>query len=679
MQSLNWYIRRLQSMSPAEVGWRAKSGLRDIIDRIRIPLGVCLPGNAGAAIEDRRFAPGFSVSDVEPGEWASLPPDRIESRWLERLRDRAEKILRNRLGLFHPQDCDLGDPIDWNRDHEFGIRPPMRIASSIDYRNFRVTGDAKNVWEPNRHHHLVVLGRACRASGDCRYAEAVIGHIDSWVRQCPFGMGMNWRSPLELAIRLINWVWAIDLIRDTGLLTREFLKRLRHVAYLHLWEIRRKYSRGSSANNHLIGEAAGVFIGASYFPEFPNAPRWGEESRAILAHEITAQTYADGFSREHAFGYHLFILQFFLLAGIVARKTGADFPQEYWARLEKMTEFAGAMMEGGGTPGMNGDCDDGYVLDLGSGPGDVAAVMSTGAVLYGRPDFKSLSGDFSEQTLWLLGRGSRESYDAIETINIDGTLKSRAFPESGYYLLQAGKRGTRDAVSVVFDCAELGFQSIAAHGHADALSFTMRAFGVYIFVDPGTYDYFSFLPWRDYFRSTRAHNTVMIDGCDQSVMLGPFLWGKRARSHCTKWEVRENGGSVTGEHDGYSRMADPVLHRRTLDLDGVTKGLTIRDEIFGKDSHDMEIRFHLSEDCKLSGERGSLYEIATRNGNVFLELDPQLSVKAIRGSEDPIVGWVSRGYHHKTPCVTIIGSGKCEGNSRFTSRIYYGMENTRKV
>lgn len=140
--------------------------------------------------------------------------------------------------------------------------------SCLDYRDLRVTGDAKVVWEPIRHHHLVVLARAYRATGDVRYASAVVEQLESWLEQCPFGQGMNWRSPLELAIRLINWVWAVDLIREAGLVKGMLQACLRQAAYLHLWEITRKYSRGSSANNHRIGEAAGVFTASSSFPDW---------------------------------------------------------------------------------------------------------------------------------------------------------------------------------------------------------------------------------------------------------------------------------------------------------------------------------------------------------------------------------------------------------------------------
>ncbi|MBM4258475.1 MAG: hypothetical protein FJ147_21580 [Deltaproteobacteria bacterium] len=147
---------------------------------------------------------------------------------------------------------------------------------------------------------------------------------------------------------------------------------------------------------------------------------------------------------------------------------------------------------------------------------------------------------------------------------------------------------SKHSLSLLFDCGNLGSQSIAAHGHADALSFTLRAFGQHIFVDPGTYDYFRYPDWRDYFRSTCAHNTLMVDARDQSEMLGPFLWGRRAEARCVSWEPRPNGGRVIGEHDGYAQLADPVIHRRCVDFDGELKTLTVTDSLSACESYNVK-------------------------------------------------------------------------------------------
>jgi hypothetical protein len=116
-----------------------------------------------------------------------------------------------------------------------------------------------------------------------------------------------------------------------------------------------------------------------------------------------------------------------------------------------------------------------------------------------------------------------------------------------------------------------------------------------VFVDPGTFDYFTYPEWRKYFRSTAAHNTAEIDGEDQSAMLGPFLWGDRAVSRCTRFETKGAGGIVSGEHDGYARLSPPARHSRTIDMDAESGSVIVTDEFLSKGAHHLRILFHVAE------------------------------------------------------------------------------------
>jgi hypothetical protein len=225
---------------------------------------------------------------------------------------------------------------------------------------------------------------------------------------------------------------------------------------------------------------------------------------------------------------------------------------------------------------------------------------------------------------------------------------------------------------VLFDCGELGFGSLAAHGHADALSFCVRVAGHDVLVDPGTYDYFSFPAWREYFRGTRAHNTLVLDGRDQSRMLGPFLWGRRARARCLAWRTEAGRTLVSGEHDGYAGLPAPALHRRTLELDPSSGSLTIRDELLSSGAHDVALYFHLAEACVPRRQGGSAYEIRVGGRRLRLALDPSLETQALSGSVDPIAGWVSRGYHRKAPATTLVARARCAGNASFECRLEFG-------
>ena len=190
--------------------------------------------------------------------------------------------------------------------------------------------------------------------------------------------------------------------------------------------------------------------------------------------------------------------------------------------------MAGRLAGGGCIPQL-GDSDVGYVLDLETDGDRARNLLAVGAALFGRSDFKELAEDAHERVYWLLGNDGCRVFDGLGSLlRKEGAfaIRSRAFPESGYYLLQCGGRGPDDdRISVSFDCGALGFGSIAAHGHADALSLTVRISGVDVLIDPGTYDYFTFPEWRRYFRSTPAHHTITVDGLSQSENRGPVRWG----------------------------------------------------------------------------------------------------------------------------------------------------------
>ena len=651
-------------MPPGEIRWRIAGKLRDQVGRFQL--------DRAARAADR---PAHRDAERRPVTVSLRPPmtaDRLDANCTDQLLSYADALCRNRLSIFNLDRVDVSPAINWNYDYSSRRSTPLTYAPRIDYRDYATVGDAKFVWEPNRHQHLVVLGRAFCVTGDRRYAQTLVDQMASWMDACPYGRGMNWRSPLELAIRLVNWAWALDLIRDSDLPSSQLWHRILASVRLHLREITRKYSRYSSANNHLIGEAAGVFIASRFFATLNNAATWAADSHRILTREIDRQTHADGGNREQALGYHMFVIEFFVLAGLAGRRTGMDFPKSYWRRLEAMFDYLAAFVEGGDHPPMYGDCDDGYVLDCGGWPDRPRALLGVGAALFDRPDLGRISRGVGEPAHWLLGDDTADRMTARLAIEpSEMRISSRALDTSGYYLLQTGcvTPDGDDRLSVILDCGTLGFGSLAAHGHADALSFTLRAYGEDILVDPGTYDYFTHPQWRAYFRGTRAHNTVLIDERDQSQMTGPFLWGERAAARCVEWRPTEDGGSVLGEHNGYAGLSDPVIHQRRVQVSGSGGLVSITDHLRGRADHTAVMYLHFAENVRVDPLGHNCYRARSRRGEATIEFAHELSVTSVRGSEAPIQGWVSRAYHHKAPSTTLVGRWAFAGESRVVTHI----------
>lgn len=665
VQSLSWYRNRLLSMQPGEIAWRVSNLVRDKVDRALLgrrqkTLAVSATAQGQSSAPSHSRLPLISLPDNAP---------KSEDAWRAALIAEADEIVRHHIRLIGRRRVDVGTPIRWNHEHNKDAPTPTTYAGDIDYRDYDETGDCKWVWELNRHHHLVVLGRAYRLTENDAYAREVVAQMLVWIDACEFGTGMNWRSPLELSIRLINWAYALELILPAGVLNDGDRRRIETSIYQHCWDVSRKYSRYSSANNHLIGEAAGVYVAACRFPHLPNAAAWRDEARRILIEEIQNQVDDDGVHRELATGYHLFVLQFFLVSFVVGERSGDSFPQEYQKRLASMCEFLAALTNAGRMPQFC-DCDDGYVLDLGGQRGDPIPWLRAAECLGEEFSLASAGADMhpasreadAETAFWLLGvSGSIESRTKATGNRQRGALESRCFADAGIYLLQSGSMANGDAVSATVDVGPLGFKSIAAHGHADALSVTLRAFGVEFLIDPGTYDYFTYPEWRDYFRSTRAHNTLEIDGLDQSEMLGKFLWGRRAEARCIAWRPGDEGATLVAEHDGYTRLDDPVTHRRTVELDALQRVLQIEDELQSAAPHQAALHFHIAPECRVEQIDDSRIRATRDEGAIELLLPAMSVITMVYGATAPILGWCSRAYHERQPITTVRAGFRVEG------------------
>ncbi len=643
-------------MSLAEVIWRATSLVRDQVDRVAIPAGL-IPSTPDFQPKSiREFRPGFEISR----NFLSLQDEIGEDQatcWRNNLIRAADAISDNHLTFFSHVNLHVGDPPNWHYDFNLQRDSSTKAIQSINYRDVARNGDCKEVWEPNRHHQFVVLARAYSITGDKRYADKVAALMRSWIDNNAFATGMNWRSPLELGVRMINWVWALELIRGSGAVSDQLWDDIQLCMFRHCWDNQRKYSRGSSANNHLVGEAAGVYVAASYFQNFPRAAAWASEAKSILEREIIAQSYPDGCTREQALGYQFFVIQFYLACGLVGRLTAKPFSSEYWSRLSLMIEFP-LQIGASGTLPLFGDQDDGYVLDFGDHPRDLGALATCASNI---PELKIDCGDSGaecESSFWWTGN-ARPNADRQNKDKNSSQFRSVAFADAGYYLLRSNAFDSR--TSILFDCAELGYGEIAAHGHADALSFSLSAFGHYLIVDTGTYDYFTDIRWRNYFRSTAAHNTVEIDGENQSHMSGPFMWSSRANSKCVKWIADGDQTEVQGQHDGYHRLTDPVSHERTISLMIDELKIDVVDKLTAAATHKVKIYFHLGPDCTVSDVNDNTVTVRFAESAEFqLRLDESLSFSCVSG-DDSGLGWYSPGYHRKQAITTVVASREISG------------------
>ena len=244
---------------------------------------------------------------------------------------------------------------------------------------------------------------------------------------------------------------------------------------------------------------------------------------------------------------------------MLAERNGVPFPEAIRRKVPGMLQFLMHLTRPDGTLPLLGDDDGGRALALDKR--DYRSFqdgLCLGAILYRRGDFKHQAGAFREEALWMLGKEAWEVYGKLKSE--EPAEKQAYYPNAGYSVQRSGW-GALDS-HLVFDRGGLGMLT-GAHAHADALSVTLFSRGRELLVDPGTFVYNCAPEWRSYFRSTRAHNTVTIDDRDQAEQGGTFQWKTELRSRAA--DLTLSGASyVEGEHDGYRRMPNGVVHRRRL-------------------------------------------------------------------------------------------------------------------
>ena len=209
----------------------------------------------------------------------------------------------------------------------------------------------------------------------------------------------------------------------------------------------------------------------------------------------------------------------------------------------------------------------------------------------------------------------------------------------------------------------------------------VRYGGVDVLADPGTYCYHGEPAWRSYFRSTIAHNTVELNGRNQSADGGPFLWLRHANGH--EIDVTDTGETAewTADHDGYLSLSPPARHRRSVRLDRAARSITIVDQVDGGD-YDVRIAFHLGPESRRSSTaamRCCAGPRAATPGEARLELPPQLRWSLHRGETDPILGWYSPGLGQRVPAFTLLGRGRCTPSTSFVTRmVFAGRDETKE-
>ena len=547
--------------------------------------------------------------------------------------EEADEILQHRFRLLGYQDLDYGAEIDWHLDAIHGKRAPLKPWYKIHFLDFEEVGDHKITWELNRHQHLVTLAKAWAFTGDDKYVQELVRQFDSWQAANPYPTGINWGSSLEVGFRSLSWLWVRHLLPHGAARHPSFdLDMLRALARSAKY-IERYLSTYFSPNTHLIGEAVALFFIGTLCPQIPAARRWQQKGLAVVKAEAERQARPDGVYFEQSLYYHVYALDFFLHARVLAARNDIALPENFDATLGRMLEVV-RVLSRNGIPESFGDDDGGRLFNPRRNRVEhLTDPLALGTALFGN-DFLRQSAAITEEAIWLFG----ECAVTPLLVKSSPVLSSAAFEHGGLYVIAS--RGNH-AAQMLVDAGPHGIGH-GGHGHADALSVRLSINGRRWLIDPGSFVYISPGDERNQFRGTAAHNTLRVDQLDQAVPESPFSWSSLPEVRAEQWVTGSIFTLFAGNHTGYNRLLDPVLHRRMIfHLHG--EYWLVRDIAEGADVHELEILWHFAPDLNVVASATALTASAAGEKRALLtanSADWNLNVQP---------GFVSPAYGEKQP------------------------------
>lgn len=458
--------------------------------------------------------------------------------------------------------------------------------------------DIRAVWEPARLQHLTIVLAQIAENSDApdveRQKAFVRNSLMIWLENNPFLYGPHYISVMECALRIPVLILGLKVL-DTLTVTEH--KTILQAIFEHGWIIRKRLSLYSSLGNHTITESVGLIFAGAVFGKSKQGQEWLQTGIRLLEQECRRQILDDGGPIEQSLNYHRFVLDLCLFAVDFMEQNRLCDCALLRSRLETGEKFLSNFTTQKGLPFI-GDSDDSYAIAPGLFPLRINHIVPL---------------------------SSSENQYSIQT-----------FPDSGYTVIQ-----NRSRILMTFDHGGLGMNPLYNHGHADALSVTLHIDGKPFITDSGTYRYNGREKERAYFKSTRAHNTVTVDGQDQARQVTGFIWEDTYHIQWERKTSKQGYPLIRATHDGYARLKSPVCHTR--ELVSPNPGVYIvRDTFQGHGNHVFELNYHLAPGVQIKN-RDEWTVLENSGAKIFLKLlEDKISV--IRGQHHPFLGWYSPGY-----------------------------------
>ena len=586
----------------------------------------------------------------------------IDDQERNRIMADADKVVAGVFNMLGSGDVEL-NPIPWSKDfisgYEWKKGTYYRKYNQVDLSN---NADVKVPRELSRCHHLLHLALAYRFTGKEQYAKLVVDHIINWIKENPLMYSINWCCSMDIGIRAVNWIWSLSLLNNYKI-SKDDIERIRGSLYQHGWFIYNNLEGNNYSynNNHYFSDIVGLLHVAMLFGKGKEAAKWLRFATTTFYRETRLQVLPSGMSFEGSTNYHRLVLELVLTSAVLLHRNGKNVPPDIWGRLESMFDFVMRLTMPNGTMPIVGDQDNGRLLPWGvEDLNDHRYLLSVGAMLFNRGDLKHYSTGYNIYAS-IFG-GSREVYESI--VEDISTLGSQLLRDAGFVLMR------KDDSYLLFNVDNQGMYcdtgTAMSHTHCDWLSLVLCANGVPFIIDPGSYVYSSDAKARNLFRSTRMHNTIVIDNENQEKMPEKQLWDNKRKTSpkVLDWQTDDNLDIIVCEHYGYKWLGDAITHRRKVEFDKKNSIWLITDLVVAGKNHNIAAYYHLDENVEATVEGRN---VMLSSKGVVLNMAFE-SEEAVTICLEPSL--VSKGYGECMDSQTVVVIANSTNNIQLVTKIW---------
>jgi hypothetical protein len=532
-----------------------------------------------------------------------------------------DNISNNNIPIESPLSTDIkifseliNDKIpNWHYDYIYSYK----FDKKMFYKSIQIPvgkGDIKTPWEISRFQHLVYVGVNYQITKKDEYVHLFNDLILNWIDNNLPLQGVNWACTMDTAIRATNMILGYLYIKDSKILNHDFKNKFINSLYYHAYFIKSNLEFSYKVNgNHYLSDIVGLLF-ICFFIHTKESKKWLQFSIKELMNEFDKQVYEDGTDFEASTCYHRLALELFFYPYLLITKNKDNnyfsFIQNhennfnpysqrlYSKKLFNMFDAIYYLLKPNGEMPQIGDNDSGQYIKLYPRKVlDMRYLLALGSVFYNNHRWK-ITEFFKDgkhtnekeilEVLILYGQEGKEKWDSMNWSSLK-EIDSYAFRDSGWYVMR------KNLNYCIISCGPNGQLKVGGHSHNDKLSFELFLQGREIIVDPGTYVYTPEPEMRNLFRGTKYHNTVTVDDEEQNRFIDGQLFKlpNEANANCLRWEVTEDIDYFLGEHYGYTRLQDPITHRRKIEFNKTVGKIEIVDSFVCKKEHTFEWNFIL--------------------------------------------------------------------------------------